>query len=71
LLRHFTQVRAAARHSVPSSHLQNGGAVTDLQQQLGHAELATTQIYAAAISGRRRATVMALEFGGGTGRASA
>lgn len=39
-------------------------AVTELQQQLGHAELATTQIYAAAISGRRRATVMALEFGG-------
>jgi len=28
------------------------------------AELATTQIYAAAISGRRRASAMALEFGG-------
>jgi integrase len=50
------------RHSFATHFLQNGGAVTDLQQQLGHAELATTQIYAAAISGRRRATVMALEF---------
>jgi integrase len=52
----------ALRHSFATHFLQNGGAVTDLQQQLGHAELATTQIYAAAISGRRRATVMALEF---------
>ena len=46
-------------------HLSTGGAVTDLQQQLGHAELATAQIYAAAVSARRRATVMALDFVGG------
>jgi len=39
------------------------GSVTDLQPQLGHADLATTQIYASALSARRRATVMALEFG--------
>ncbi len=43
--------------------LQSGGAVTDLQQQLGHAELATTQIYASAPSERRRAAVRALVFG--------
>jgi site-specific recombinase XerD len=33
-----------------------------LAPQLGHAELATTQIYAAGLSERRRKTVMALEF---------
>jgi integrase len=53
----------ALRHSFATHFLQNGGAVTDQQQQLGHAELATTQIYASALSGRRRATVMALKFG--------
>ena len=52
------------RHSFATHFLQNGGAVTDLQQQLGHAELATTQIYASALSARRRAAVMALDFGG-------
>lgn len=54
------------RHSFATHFLQNGGAVTDLQQQLGHAELATTQIYASALSERRRAAVMALDFGGRT-----
>jgi len=39
--------------------------LTDLQQQPGHAELATTQIYASALSARRRAAVMALDFGSG------
>jgi integrase len=58
------------RHSFATHYLQGGGAVTDLQQQLGHAELATTQIYAAAVSARRRATVMALDFGGAAGRLS-
>jgi len=53
----------ALRHSFATHYLQNGGAVTDLQQQLGHAELATTQIYAASVSARRRASVMALDFG--------
>ena len=43
--------------------LPNSLAGTDLQQQLGHAELATTQIYASALSARRRAAVMALDFG--------
>ncbi len=50
------------RHSFAVHFLEGGGAVTDLQQQLGHAELATTQIYAAGLSERRRATVMALDF---------
>jgi hypothetical protein len=31
--------------------------------QLGHSKLETTQIYAAAVSERRRATVLAMEFG--------
>ena len=53
------------RHSFATHYLQNGGAVTDLQQQLGHAELATTQIYASALPARRRAAVMALDFGRG------
>jgi hypothetical protein len=44
--------------------LGNGGAVTDLMQQLGHSKLETTQIYPAAVSERRRATVMALPFAG-------
>ena len=35
----------------------------DLMTQLGHSKLETTQIYAAAVSERRRATVMAMEFG--------
>lgn len=52
------------RHAFATHFLQGGGAVTDLQQQLGHAELATTQIYASALSARRRAAVMALDFGG-------
>ena len=30
--------------------------------QLGHTKLETTQIYAASVSERRRATVMAMEF---------
>ncbi|MCE9636552.1 MAG: tyrosine-type recombinase/integrase [Planctomycetes bacterium] len=58
------------RHSFATHFLQGGGAVTDLQQQLGHAELATTQIYASALSARRRAAVMALDFGLVEGSAS-
>ncbi len=50
------------RHSFATHFLQNGGAVSDLQQQLGHAELATTQIYASALSKRRREAVMGLDF---------
>jgi integrase len=50
------------RHSFATWFLSDGGAVTDLQAQLGHADLATTQRYAAAISERRRASVMAMEF---------
>lgn len=52
----------ALRHSFATHFLEGGGAVTDLQQQLGHAALATTQIYAASLSERRRAAVMALDF---------
>ena len=38
--------------------------MTDLMTQLGHSKLETTQIYAAAVSERRRATVLAMDFGG-------
>ena len=38
------------------------GAVPDPQQQLGRAKVAPTRIYASALSGTRRAMVMALEF---------
>ncbi len=50
------------RHSFATHFLEGGGAVTDLQQQLGHAALATTQIYAASLSERRRSAVLALDF---------
>ena len=55
-------VGIAKRDSFATHYLQCGGAVTDQQQQLGHAEFATTQIYASALSARRRASVMALDF---------
>ena len=51
------------RHSFAVHFLEGGGAVTDLQQQLGHSNLATTRIYATGLSERRRLTVMALDFG--------
>ncbi len=41
--------------------------MTDLMTQLGHSKLETTQIYAAAVSERRRGTVMAMESGATTG----
>ncbi|MCE9637840.1 MAG: site-specific integrase [Planctomycetes bacterium] len=51
------------RHAFATFYLSGGGAVTDLQMQLGHADLSTTQRYAACLSERRRATVMAMSFG--------
>lgn len=58
----------STRHSFATVFLANGGAVTDLMAQLGHQKLETTQIYAADVSERRRATVMALPFGGTKGK---
>jgi integrase len=52
----------ATRHSFASWFLTNGGAVSDLMKQLGHSKMETTQIYADAISERRRATVLSLGF---------
>jgi integrase len=50
------------RHSFATHFLEGGGSGTDLMTQLGHSKLETTQIYAAAVSERRRATVMAMAF---------
>ena len=50
------------RHSFATHFLEGGGSVTDLMTQLGHTKLETTQIYAASVSERRRATVLAMEF---------
>ncbi|MCG3134746.1 MAG: Tyrosine recombinase XerC [Planctomycetes bacterium] len=51
------------RHTFATYFLERAGAVTDLQQQLGHADLSTTQIYAKALSERRREAVMGMNFG--------
>ena len=50
------------RHSFATAYLQNG-AVTDLQELLGHSSLNTTQIYSAMVNKRARASLEALEFG--------
>jgi site-specific recombinase XerD len=50
------------RHSFATHFLEGGGSTTDLMAQLGHSKLETTQIYASALSERRRATVMGLDF---------
>ncbi len=55
------------RHSFASWFLSNGGAVSDLMAQLGHSKMETTQIYAAALSERRRESVMELTFGAAAG----
>jgi excisionase family DNA binding protein len=56
------------RHSFATHFLEGGGSVTDLMAQLGHASLATTQIYAASLSARRRASVLALDFQAAAGQ---
>ena len=50
------------RHTHATHFLEGGGAISDLQAQLGHAAVSTTQIYAAAVNERRRATVLAMDF---------
>jgi integrase len=46
-------------------HFLERGAVTDLQGLLGHASLATTQVYAKMVDARSRESVEALDFGEG------
>ena len=52
----------ALRHTHATHFLEGGAAICDLQAQLGHAAVSTTQLYAAAINERRRATVLAMSF---------
>jgi site-specific recombinase XerD len=58
----FLALYFALRHSHATHFLEGGGAVSDLQAQRGHANLATTQRYAAVINERRRATVLGMDF---------
>jgi len=51
------------RHTFATFFLDGGGAVTDLRAQLGHAELSTTQRYAALVNQRRRDSVFSLDYG--------
>jgi len=51
------------RHTFAVHFLQGGSAVTDLQGLLGHASLATTQVYAKMVDSRTRASVLALDYG--------
>jgi integrase len=50
------------RHTHATWFLSDGGSISDLQSQLGHAAVSTTQIYAAAVNERRRVTVLAMDF---------
>ena len=50
------------RHTL-AVHFLERGAVTDLQGMLGHASLATTQVYARMVDSRTRESVAALDFG--------
>ncbi|MCI0587262.1 MAG: site-specific integrase [Planctomycetes bacterium] len=50
------------RHTFAVHYLERG-AVTDLQGMLGHASLATTQVYAKMVDTRTRESVEALDFG--------
>ena len=51
------------RHSFATAFLQNGAAITDLKELLGHQSITTTQIYAGMVDRRARASLEALEFG--------
>jgi integrase len=50
------------RHTFATWFLSNGGAITDLQAQLGHSDITTTQRYAALVDTRRRSTVLGMQF---------
>ncbi len=50
------------RHCFACHFLSGGAAITDLQGLLGHASLATTQIYARMVDKRTRASVEAMRF---------
>jgi integrase len=51
------------RATFATHFLEGGGAITDLQAQLGHSKITTTQRYARMVNERRRTTVLALDFG--------
>jgi integrase/recombinase XerD len=51
------------RHTFACHFLEGGAAITDLQAVLGHADIATTQIYARMVDSRTRASLVALDYG--------
>jgi integrase len=53
----------ALRHTFATHFLEGGGAITDLQAQLGHSKVSTTQRYTRMVDERRKATVLALDYG--------
>ena len=55
------------RHTFAVHFLEGGAAVTDLQGLLGHADLATTQIYARMMDSRTRESLLALDYWVGPG----
>lgn len=61
----------AQRHTFATHFLEGGGAITDLQAQLSHSKVSTTQRYTRMVDRRRKATVLALDCGTSVAKASA
>lgn len=53
----------ALRHTFATHILAGGGAITDLQAQLSHSKVSTTQRYTRMVDERRKVTVLALDYG--------
>ncbi len=51
------------RHTAAVHFMSSGGSLVDLQAQLGHADVATTMIYAAMVNERRRESVLRMDYG--------
>lgn len=51
------------RHTHAVHFLTGGGALADLQSQLGHSEVTTTMLYGVMVNERRRASVLRMDYG--------